>query len=86
MKNISLSKITFFLLILILVIVSFVWDNSYKIENIFLVLLILQNLKINTISMPLIVFFFLIILLKTELPWMLLLQSLYENDELRSAE
>lgn len=39
MKNISLSKITFFLLILILVIVSFVWDNSYKIENIFLVLL-----------------------------------------------
>lgn len=36
MKNISLSKTTFFLLILILVIVSFVWDNSYKIENIFL--------------------------------------------------
>lgn len=35
--------------------------------------------------MPLIVSF-LIILLKTELPWMLLLQSLYENDELRSAE
>ena len=27
-------------------------------KNIFLVLLILQNLKINTISMPLIVFFF----------------------------
>ena len=54
-------------------------------KNILLVLLILQNLKINTIIMPLIVSF-LIILLKTELPWMLLLQSLYENDELRSAE
>lgn len=39
MKNMSLSKITFILLILILVIVSFVWDNSYKIENIILVLL-----------------------------------------------
>lgn len=39
MKNISLSKITFLLLLLILIVVSIVWDNSYKIENVFRILL-----------------------------------------------
>lgn len=39
MKKISLSKITFFLLILIFVVSSIFWDNSYKVESVFLVLL-----------------------------------------------
>lgn len=39
MRNISLSKITFLLLLLILIFISIVWDGSYKVENIFRVLL-----------------------------------------------
>lgn len=39
MSKISLSKIIFFILILIFVIISIFWDNSYKFESVFLVLL-----------------------------------------------
>ena len=39
MNKISLSKITFFILILLFVIISIFWDNSYKVESVFLVLL-----------------------------------------------
>lgn len=39
MNKISLSKITFFILILLFIIISIFWDNSYKVESVFLVLL-----------------------------------------------
>lgn len=44
MKKISFSKITFSLLLLIFIVVSFFWDNSYKIENVFLILLAINIL------------------------------------------
>lgn len=39
MNKIALSKITFLLLLLILMVISIFWDNSYKVENFFLILL-----------------------------------------------
>lgn len=44
MKKISFSKITFLLLLLVFIVVSFFWDNSYKIENVFLILLAINIL------------------------------------------
>lgn len=61
-------------------------DDSKEYSSCFVDSTKLKNWYYNYALNGFVGFFFLTILLKTELPQMLLLQSLYESDELRSAE